>query len=349
MVALAQLRAFSARIGADPLLVQAAGGNTSIKIDGVMWIKASGTWLMHAASREIMAPVDLAALLEAAARDDPACETCEDFVRSDLNRSGLRPSIETMVHALMPQRVVAHVHCVNTIAWAIQENARAALKDRLSGFNWGYVPYARPGRPLARAISQVLRPGVDVLVLENHGLVVAADSVPDTEFLLRQVVASLARPVRPVLPADLDSLAKHADGDIHAPARDAETHALATDPVAQVRAYAHVFYPDHVVFVGTGVATAPGKGPAYVVPGKGVLVRKDARPAVEPMLRCLADVMRRIMPDDRLRALPAEDIAALTNWETEKIPADAQALMSHSCSGAVWNRQVRLGPAITFR
>ncbi|MFN0191149.1 MAG: class II aldolase/adducin family protein [Aestuariivirga sp.] len=318
MVELAELRDFSARIGADPLLVQAAGGNTSLKADGVMWIKASGTWLKHAASREIMAPVNLPALLDAISRDDPACETCQDFVRSDLNASGLRPSIETTVHALMPQRVVAHVHCVNTIAWAIQQNSREALPALLAKFNWAYVPYARPGRPLAKTISQVLRPGVNVLVLENHGLAVAANSVADTERLLGEVVARLVRPVRPALPADLDSLAEHADGSGYEPARDLETHALATDPVAQAKAYRDVFYPDHVVFVGVGVPTAPGIGPAYVVPGKGVFIRKDAKPAVEPMIRCLADVMRRIAPDDQLRALTADDIDKLANWDAEK-------------------------------
>lgn len=43
------LSQLSAHIGADSLLVQAAGGNTSLKQDGVMWIKASGTWLKDAA------------------------------------------------------------------------------------------------------------------------------------------------------------------------------------------------------------------------------------------------------------------------------------------------------------
>jgi rhamnose utilization protein RhaD (predicted bifunctional aldolase and dehydrogenase) len=315
MVELAELRDFSARIGADPLLVQAAGGNTSLKSGGVMWIKASGTWLMHAASREIMVPVDLAALLDAVSRDDPACETCQDFVRGDLNPSGLRPSIETTVHALMPERVVAHVHCVNTIAWAIQQRSRETLAEKLAGFNWAYVPYARPGRPLAKAISQVLRPGVNFLVLENHGLAVAADNVSDTERLLREAVSRLKRPVRPALPFDLDSILKHPD---YCPARDPETHALATDPVAQTKAYAHVFYPDHVVFVGTGVSQAAGDSPAYVVPGKGVLIRRDAKPAIEPMMRCLADVMRRIAPDDELRALTADDIDRLVNWDAEK-------------------------------
>ncbi len=39
------LRRLSAGIGSDSALTQAAGGNTSLKEDGVMWIKASGTWL----------------------------------------------------------------------------------------------------------------------------------------------------------------------------------------------------------------------------------------------------------------------------------------------------------------
>ena len=121
---LGELRALSARLGADPLLVQAAGGNTSIKQDGVMWIKASGTWLMDAVSKDIFVPLDMAALSEALANNSPDCESCLPFVRQDLNSLGLRPSIETSVHGRMSQRVVLHVHCVNTIAWAIRQGGR---------------------------------------------------------------------------------------------------------------------------------------------------------------------------------------------------------------------------------
>src|SRR3954447_7498695 len=95
------LRAFSASIGRNSALTQAAGGNTSIKIDGVMWIKASGTWLSHSLDRDIFVPVQLEDLREGLARDDPACESCLDFVDQALNPNGLRPSIETTVHAIM--------------------------------------------------------------------------------------------------------------------------------------------------------------------------------------------------------------------------------------------------------
>mgnify|MGYP000008442979 CR=1 FL=1 len=136
MVELDRLRALSARVGSDPLLVQAAGGNTSLKDDGVMWIKASGTWLKDAAARDIFVPLDHAAILAALAKNDPACESCTSFVRTDLNSTGLRPSIETTVHALMPQRVVVHVHCVNTIAWAIRADGEQRLAEKLKGFDW---------------------------------------------------------------------------------------------------------------------------------------------------------------------------------------------------------------------
>ena len=142
-----------------------------------MWIKASGTWLAEAATRDIFVPLDHQRLVAALERDDPDCATCMAYVRTDLNALGLRPSIETSVHALMPQPVVFHVHCVETIAWAIRDGAERLLAAPLAAFNWAFVPYARPGLPLAAAIRARLRPGTDVLVLGNHGLVVAADTV----------------------------------------------------------------------------------------------------------------------------------------------------------------------------
>ena len=153
MVERDQLRMLSARVGADPLLVQAAGGNTSLKDEGVMWIKASGTCLKDAQAKDIFVPLDHAAIMTALAANDPACESCVTFVRTGLNSTGLRPSIETTVHALMPQRVVVHVHCVNTIAWAIRADAGQRLSEKLQGFAWAFIPYARPGLPLAGAIA----------------------------------------------------------------------------------------------------------------------------------------------------------------------------------------------------
>ena len=83
----------AAGLGWDPLAIQGPGGNISLKRDGVMWVKASGTWMMEAMTRSILVPVDIAAVLDGLAAGDPACETCSAFVRGDLASSPLRPSI----------------------------------------------------------------------------------------------------------------------------------------------------------------------------------------------------------------------------------------------------------------
>jgi rhamnose utilization protein RhaD (predicted bifunctional aldolase and dehydrogenase) len=313
------LRKLSARVGADPLLVQAAGGNTSLKHDGVMWIKASGTWLKDAATKDIFVPLDYEKLRLALAVDDPDCESCTAFVRTDLNSLGLRPSIETSVHGLMPQPVVLHVHCVNTIAWAIQEDAKALLAEKLQGEDWAFIPYARPGFMLAKAIRENIKPNTNVLVLGNHGLVVAADTVLGAEMLLRKIVDKLTKPARTVPAPDFVSLNKIAEGTDYVPAASTHTHALAFDALAVEVGAEAVFYPDHVVFLGTKIPhDFYFGGPAVLVRRKGILIHKDAKPAVEPMLRCLADIFRRVEAKAKLSPLNAEQIDQLLNWDAEK-------------------------------
>jgi rhamnose utilization protein RhaD (predicted bifunctional aldolase and dehydrogenase) len=313
------LRDLSARVGADPLLVQAAGGNTSIKQHGVMWIKASGTWLMDALKKDIFVPLDLLALSKALTDDSPDCESCLPFVRQDINALGLRPSIETSVHGLMSQKIVVHVHCVNTIALAIQENAEQLFAEKLSAFNWSFIPYARPGLQLARAIRGNLKPGSNVMVLQNHGLAVAADTVGEAEALLRQVVLAVQCPQREFGKVDDAVLEVACAGTDYHPARDVLAHAPALDDTALRLGCVKVYYPDHVVFLGTEVPTNFTSGaPAVAIPRKGVLVRKDAKPSIEPMLRCLGDVFSRIAPDAKLKALTDNEIDQLLNWDAEK-------------------------------
>ena len=60
-----ELRRMSARVGKNILLTQAAGGNSSVKHGGVLWVKASGTWLADAETKDIFLPI-----LSCSARED---------------------------------------------------------------------------------------------------------------------------------------------------------------------------------------------------------------------------------------------------------------------------------------
>ncbi len=44
----------------------------------------------------------------------------------------------------MPQKVVVHVHCVETIAVAVRADAEVVLAEKLAGLPYAFVPYARP-------------------------------------------------------------------------------------------------------------------------------------------------------------------------------------------------------------
>ncbi|MER9936892.1 class II aldolase/adducin family protein [Mesorhizobium sp. M0088] len=328
---LAALRALSASIGRSPHLTQAAGGNTSLKAGDTLWIKASGTWLKDALVDDIMVPVAMAPLLRAVEQRDRAADLPQGFTIAALNPRGLRPSIETTVHALMPQRVVLHVHCVDTISLAVQADGEAEVARRLDGIEWAYVPYFRPGLPLARGIAEKLRPGVDVLILGNHGLVVAAETVAEAELLLRRIRSLLARPARATAAPDLAALAALAgDSGYRLPA-DVEAHAVALDPESRRMAQAGSLYPDHVIFLGQGsVVAEPGEPVADVVarlgtppaailfPGAGVLMRGDASAGADAMQRCLADVTARIDTAARLNYLTAAENDELVNWDAEQ-------------------------------
>ncbi|MCM5689719.1 class II aldolase [Sinorhizobium meliloti] len=325
----------SARVGADPDLVQGAGGNTSIKEGGTLWIKASGLWLAHARRRDVMVPVALDPLLDALERDDPATEKAQDFVVRDLNPSGLRPSIETTFHALMPQKVVVHVHCVETIATAVRADAAAIAGEKLQGIPYAFVPYARPGLPLAKAIAERIQADTSVLVLGNHGLAVAAETVGDAARLLAEVSQRFAVPVRQAPSADLEALSRLAVNSAYRLPDDGRIHDAATDLESCRIAAGGSLYPDHVIFLGKGsVVAAPGENalsleegfrrageslpPVLLFPGKGALVLKDISAGALAMARCLSDVTARIPDGASLRYLTDAENAELLGWDAEK-------------------------------
>ncbi len=125
------LPALSASLGRDPLRTQAAGGATSLKRDGVTWIKASGCRLANALDENAMVPVDPGAMRDALARNDPSAADVARFADQARNRAHPRPSIKTGVHARLTQPIVAPVHGIDTIALAARIEPGAAIR-RLS-------------------------------------------------------------------------------------------------------------------------------------------------------------------------------------------------------------------------
>ncbi|CAK0769686.1 Aldolase [Azospirillaceae bacterium] len=308
----------SAKIGRDITLIQATGGNTSLKQGDRLWIKASGTALADAEIKSIFVSLDLPATLNALTSDVDSA-----LGRFVMSGEGLRPSIETPLHALLPHSVVLHVHSVAVLAWACRVDGQTALMSRLSGLNWAWIPYARPGGALVEAVKNRLPEKPDILVLANHGLVVAGNDVDIAFALLHEVERRLALPIRSAPPANAERLMKAAQATGYEPALDAEAHAIAL--VAERRAIAErgSLYPDHVVFLGAPVvwreAHAVSGSPSWlIIPDAGVLLKPCLSTSAREMLRCLGLVLERIESDVPLAWLTCEDEAELLSWDAEK-------------------------------
>jgi rhamnose utilization protein RhaD (predicted bifunctional aldolase and dehydrogenase) len=238
------LRDLSARVGSNPLLVQASNGNTSIKLDGTLWIKASGKWLADAMQEEMFLPIDLAEVKESVHNE------IQFAPRRAAN--GDLPSIETAMHAILRHRVVVHVHSINAIAWAIREDGPGQLMRRLAGLSWQWVPYAASGIQLAREIEVAVArtPETDVLVLGNHGLVVCGQDCSTAEKLLNEVEKRLAIIPRPVPKPNTRVLGLIAHSSRWQIPDVDLLHALGTDAVSRRILRGGVLYPCQAIFLG---------------------------------------------------------------------------------------------------
>jgi len=308
----------SARLGADPLLIQAATGNTSLKRDGVLWIKASGKWLAHADREEILIPVDLAETRSRIDRNiDPAGQS------AIVNGKKLGTSVETAMHAVLPHCVVFHVHSVNSIAWAVRRDGAAELAGRLAGFHWQWIPYVPSGLALARAIREALAraPLTDVLVLANHGLVVCGDTCEEAEARLREFELRVCVSPRVPPPPQWESLTQLANGTAWRAPQNAALHAIGSDPISRRIVSRGVLYPCQAIFLTPQMTTIPQsadaswldetRDPFVAVEDAGVLVKEKPNPAVAATLAGLAQVLQRIPDSATVEYLAESDVRGL--------------------------------------
>src|SRR5580700_809111 len=241
---IASLLNLSRRVGCDPQLVQGNNGNISLKLDGVLWIKASGKWLADAKQEDTFVPVELAVVKESLRRN---VEIAQLYTWVD----ELRPSIETAMHAVLPHRVVLHVHSVNTIAWAVRRDGPSQLSKRLAGLDWQWIPYVSSGIPLARKVQELLSeaPETNVFILGNHGLVICGNDCEGAEALLNEVERRLAVIPRPSPEPEAGLLAALSDCSHWRFPNIPALHALGTDPVSRMILKGGVLYPCQAIFL----------------------------------------------------------------------------------------------------
>ena len=169
-------------LGADPSLVLAGGGNSSVKATGVdlfgdpldvLHVKGSG-WDMATIEREGFTPLRL----EPVERLAELAELADSRMAGELRAASLdarapAPSVESILHAILPYRFVLHTHADALLALTNTPDG-PALVDEVFGTDVVVVPYVMPGFALARRCAELFaaqrHEGTIGMVLLNHGL-----------------------------------------------------------------------------------------------------------------------------------------------------------------------------------
>ena len=178
-----ELRVYTTRLlGQDKTLVLHGGGNTSVKLtemnvfgkeERVLHVKGSG-WDMETIAAAGFSPVRLEHLQDLAqlsALSDP--EMVNQLVTHQTRAAAPVPSVEAILHAILPYPYVDHTHADAIISVTNTADGEAIVRE-IYGDTVVVIPYVMPGFDLAKLCAEhfVAEAGANTvgMVLLNHGI-----------------------------------------------------------------------------------------------------------------------------------------------------------------------------------
>lgn len=152
--------------GQSELNVQGPGGNISIKMENILFIKSSGCILGNVSYDEGFCLLDN--------------KRCTDMVKENQNQVmktkmyGYKyPSMESYFHSFMKKYTV-HLHFTLSNIWLCKND-----NFELNNFKYKYkvVDYFTPGIELASEIYKLYHEEYDIYFLKNHGVIFTSNSI----------------------------------------------------------------------------------------------------------------------------------------------------------------------------
>jgi rhamnose utilization protein RhaD (predicted bifunctional aldolase and dehydrogenase) len=198
-----ELTQLSRHYGANPDYVIAGGGNTSFKDAATLYVKGSGTSLGDI-TPEGFVRMDrraLSRIWEKTYPSDP--KERESAVLADMmaaRKSGeeqKRPSVETLLHDMLPFAYVAHTHpaLANGLTCSQRGEEEAA---ELFGRQALWIPSTNPGYILSLAVKNAMDGYIaekgraaDIILLQNHGVFVGADTIEGVKEKYARIMETL--------------------------------------------------------------------------------------------------------------------------------------------------------------
>src|SRR6185436_14868670 len=168
--------------GRDHTLVLHGGGNTSVKVreklvggeeEDLLYVKGSG-WDLETIKEPGFAPVRLAHLRKLARLETLSDPQMMNELSTQVTRAGApTPSVETILHAILPHKYVDHTHADSALAVTNTAEGEKHVRE-IYGRDVVVIPYVMPGFDLARLCAQKFgaeaHDGTIGMILMNHGV-----------------------------------------------------------------------------------------------------------------------------------------------------------------------------------
>jgi rhamnose utilization protein RhaD (predicted bifunctional aldolase and dehydrogenase)/NAD(P)-dependent dehydrogenase (short-subunit alcohol dehydrogenase family) len=176
-------RVYASRLlGRDHTLVLHGGGNTSVKITGknafgedeeLLYVKGSG-WDLETIQEVGFSPVRMQHVSRLARLEVLPDPQMMNELSTQLTRAGApAPSVETILHAILPSKYVDHTHADAILAVTNTTDGEARIRE-IYGKDVVIIPYVMPGFDLARLCAKRFaaeaHSGTIGMVLLNHGI-----------------------------------------------------------------------------------------------------------------------------------------------------------------------------------
>ncbi len=320
---------FCSILGKEPRFCQGAGGNYSWKSGDSLFVKASGMWLADAQEKNIFVELNRKQYLDDLFSHD------FDIDLGKYAKNGLKPSIETSMHALLPHRYVIHLHPVEVLAVLIQKNWRSIIEenfsDKLSGYS--LINYYKPGKDLAKAVylAHQNQPSANVFFLKNHGIIIADNNFESFQKLTLDTLDIFS-----------NKFGNHPNTYLFDLTRSKFPHYLEfRHPTISKLISKKIFqitlernwrlYPDHLVFMGMEALFLPdndahklfsnhqGNLPTiFFQATKGCYIHEQYTQAQLAQLKCYLDVLTNIADYSNIESLSESDSLAILNWDAER-------------------------------
>jgi len=172
------LRVYSSRLlGKDKSLVLHGGGNTSVKItetnvvgieEEILYVKGSG-WDLVSIEKDGFSPVRMAHMLSLSKLKSLSDPQMVNELKTQLtNATSPTPSVETILHAILPFKYVDHTHADAVVTISNTSNGEERFRE-IYGNRVVIVPYVMPGFDLAKEVGLLFSKMAKKMVLIRNG------------------------------------------------------------------------------------------------------------------------------------------------------------------------------------